>query len=204
MPLGVRATGAKPRPRIRPDAGSHNSTSWPSLRTSRVSQLVFGWRSSGHYHVRAVVGGQRVRVRIWCPPTMVADVATIALYVGTRVSASPRYHASAGKETTLGNGRPEPVQGRMEDRTIRFWGWLRKATDPRGPGGVEIVHNEAVELVGLWQEDIPDRSLVSATMRHVAACIGGQDGMDSFRAGTSWEERQRTRTAMVPLASAAD
>lgn len=104
----------------------------------------------------------------------------------------------------MAQGRPEPVQGRMENRTIRFWAWLRKATDPRSPGGREIVHGEAVELVGLWQEDIPDRSLVTSTMRHVAACMGGADGMDSFRAETSWMERQRTRTVLVPFASAAD
>ena len=83
----------------------------------------------------------------------------------------------------------------MEDRTIRFWGWLRRATDPRGPGGREIVHAEAVQLVDLWQEDVPDRSLMAATMRHVGACVGGRDGMDSDRAETSWTERQRTRTA---------
>jgi hypothetical protein len=91
----------------------------------------------------------------------------------------------------------------MEDRTIRFWHWLRRATDPRGPGGREIVHAEAVELVNLWEEDIPDRGLMAATMRHVGACVGGANGMDSDRAATSWEERQRTRTVAPAEQSAA-
>jgi hypothetical protein len=95
----------------------------------------------------------------------------------------------------VASGRPEPLHARMEDRSIRFWGWLRRATDPRGPGGREIVHTEAVELVALWEEDVPDRSLLTQTARHVAACLGGSDGMDSYRAQTSWHERQRAKSA---------
>lgn len=99
--------------------------------------------------------------------------------------------------------RPEPVHGRMETRTMRFLGWMRRATDPRGPGGAEIVHEEALDVVALIREDLPDRHLIVTTMRHVGACVGGAEAMDSYRAATTWEERQRERAYAEAMGASA-
>lgn len=89
--------------------------------------------------------------------------------------------------------QPVPLHGRVEGRMVDMRRWRMRALSPTGPGGASVTHGEAMELVTLVDADEPDKKKLITTVRHVNACLGGAEGMDSVSAAQSWDKRQAER-----------
>ena len=102
-------------------------------------------------------------------------------------NGDPKGLVTSGKERD-DVSRSIGIHGRVEDRIGDYMA-LRKQVRVNGV----IDPRRATELDKAVLPLIIDVRLLIKTQRHVNACLGGAEGMDSDRAEQSWKERQAER-----------